>query len=244
MCKTTLKSSGIGKDDIISHINDGLNPNDQHLGSAPSTGNGHLNPIDEQKVTVPKQSPDAEQEPDYPYQIATVKAKDLRNIRFLANNSILVGDKIITFAANMCLYSAFPLIGDDLRYAKEDEEVEIWGHLIVEVVNPKSIINTAKTFHEMFSHALDSFLKTKDLFPRKVNGEDDSMFDIEIFDLQDAFHFAIRDWSRFTNPEDAFNVFTAQLGYWWPADYCGVPEALEMLHEFFDRYYPTVANKM
>ena len=247
MYKPTLKSFGIGKDDTTSHINDVLNPNDQHLGSAPSTGNGHLNPIDEQKGTVPNQSPGAQQESDYPYQKATVTAKDLCNIRFLANNSILVGDKILSFPWNTGLYTTLTRAAQELYYAKDDTEIEIWGDMNVEVVSPNSVTKTAKTFHEMFSYTLDCFMETKSEFfgkVVKVHGDDESVLILEMFELQDALYFAMKDWPGCTNPKDVFVSFLLRLDDWWPQYYCNASEALEMLHEFFDRYYPTVANKM
>ena len=179
-------------------------------------------------------------------QTVVVTAKELRNIRFITDNTILVGNKILSFRKNTDLCDALWLSSMELSNATDDSEIKIEYYMSVETVSPNYINNSAMTVHEMFSHSLDHFVKTKDAFfgeMIKIIKDDDPVMFQELFGLQDALYFAMTDFPSCTNPDDLFYEFVTSNGYWWLAEYCGFTETLAMMREFFDRYYPIVKDR-
>ena len=169
------------------------------------------------------------------------------NLRILSNHEIVLGDLVLSYDYKDSLL--FDLKAD-LRTCLTSETYQEYFMLLTDVkirqVTP-SEAHQAKSVLDAFREAEDYFFRIETPFagtPFKFVREEEPLFLMEVYGLQDAVDFVIADYGDSHSMDDLFAFFMGDLGYWWIADYVGVPTAIQLAQEFFHRYYPIARKKL
>lgn len=106
----------------------------------------------------------------------------------------------------------------------------------------------AKTTLENLLHeALDHFLHFGAPYAGHLTkwiSDDEPLLIMEAYGMQDALTYAIQDFGTDITADEIFDNFVAEMGCWWVATYSGVPAAMKLEREFFDRYFPILKEEL
>ena len=133
----------------------------------------------------------------------TVTNDQIKNIRILSDHEIVIGDKV-------------------LSYDFKDE-------LLNDLQTNMSSRSTSDTDQEII--LLEPFAKVRKVTPSEMH---------QTKSVIDAYHEAEEYFFRIGAPfaglrlpiKDCFDYFLGELGYWWIADFIGVPKAVELARNF------------
>ena len=169
------------------------------------------------------------------------------NLRILSNHEIVLGNLVLSYNyKDSLLFDLQANLSSCLTSDTVQENLMPLPNAKIRQVTP-SDAHQAKTVLDAFREAEDYFFRIETPFagtPFKIVREEEPLFLMEVYGLQDAVEFAIADYGDSHSMDDLFAFFMGDLGYWWIADYVGVPVAIQLAEEFFHRYYPIVKKKL
>lgn len=181
-----------------------------------------------------------EKEDDVSY-LLICTAEELRSMRFLSNKEIIIGQHVVSYYSGFSLENY--LVTHHISDTSENDENFLFAGEVRPLSNSDSL--PGSSMETMIQNAMDYFFQTIGApfrgQPIKIVSESEPIFLREIYGLQDAMHFAAEDWGlpqEESQREELFGGFVSNIGYWWVADYCGVPKAFALLHSFYDAYLP------
>lgn len=180
--------------------------------------------------------------------LVSITKEDITNLRFPSNLSVVIGHNLLTYDSSVAFVNSLMFVVQSVHSGISDpyaSDVKRVRH-----IDPKSI-GITKTVEEALEDAL-AYCKASASQPRsssKEHGGEEPAFLVEMWGLQDALQFALQDFatekvvSGDMTEDDIFDIFLAELGYWWVGDLCGLEKAISFLREFFDTFYPLMKSR-
>lgn len=177
----------------------------------------------------------------------TVTNDQIKNIRILSDHEIVIGDKVLSYDfKDELLYDLQTNMSRRSTSDTDQEIILLEPFAKVRKVTPSEMHQT-KSVIDAYHEAEEYFFRIGAPFagsPIKIVNDKEPLFLMEVYGLQDAAVYVIRNCGLRLPIKDRFDYFLGELGYWWIADFIGVPKAVELARNFYTRYYPIIEGKI
>ena len=184
--------------------------------------------------------------------LITLTEEDVHNLLLIGNKAALLGGYYLVYPSTLELYEALRSLACD----DTDETFTAWVEIATDPPVSLSNLVNAKTVKDAFLEAEHTdfweFSQDCNMPMRMMRISDANVMSREIAGLWDALYYAIIDnihgraaeSIRTLDADNVYEYFVSSLGYWWVIDYCGLSEALDLLKDFFNHYYPLLQSRI